>query len=146
MEEQFQHSTEMLPQAASVNLFPEPMRDRLPDALMIWQLIATQAAPATSLAEFASGATGSAGSPPKVSLGDASTPRAMANQSGLESSTNSGALVNVLLTLQSHLGRNSSDFIRILLGWTAPNGIAMCQSEFVEKLNQGSRPWNRLPA
>ena len=24
-----------------------------------------------------------------------------------------------------------------MLGWTAPNGIAMCQSEFVERLNQG---------
>src|SRR6476659_4311196 len=25
----------------------------------------------------------------------------------------------------------------MVLGWTAPNGIAMCQSEFVEGLNQG---------
>ncbi len=33
-----------------------------------------------------------------------------------------------------------------VLGWTAPNGIAMCQSEFVERLNQRSRPWSRLPA
>ena len=33
-----------------------------------------------------------------------------------------------------------------LLGWTAPNGIAMCQSECVARLNQGSRPWSKLPA
>lgn len=35
---------------------------------------------------------------------------------------------------------------REVLGWTAPNGIAMCQSEFVRGLIRGSRPWNRLPA
>ena len=35
---------------------------------------------------------------------------------------------------------------RALLGWTAPNGIAMCQSECVARLNQGSRPWSKLPA
>lgn len=33
-----------------------------------------------------------------------------------------------------------------VLGWTAPNGIAMCQSECVARLNQGSRPWSKLPA
>jgi hypothetical protein len=31
-----------------------------------------------------------------------------------------------------------------LLGWTAPNGIAMCQNEFVESSIEGDRPWNRL--
>ena len=29
------------------------------------------------------------------------------------------------------------DGLDVVLGWTAPNGIAMCQSEFVERLNQG---------
>ncbi|OKP64462.1 hypothetical protein BTE77_34610 [Ensifer adhaerens] len=31
-----------------------------------------------------------------------------------------------------------------LLGWTAPNGIAMCQNEFVESSIEGDRPWNKL--
>jgi len=31
-----------------------------------------------------------------------------------------------------------------MLGWTAPNGIAMCQIELVERLNEGDRPWRRL--
>jgi len=31
-----------------------------------------------------------------------------------------------------------------LSGWTAPNGIAVCQIELVEVLNEGHRPWSRL--
>ncbi|WP_352842933.1 ATP-binding protein [Mesorhizobium sp. M0933] len=31
-----------------------------------------------------------------------------------------------------------------LLGWTAPNGIAMCQNEFVDSSIEGDRPRKRL--
>lgn len=32
----------------------------------------------------------------------------------------------------------------LVLGWTAPNGIAMCQSEFVEGLNRGGPPVEKI--
>lgn len=32
----------------------------------------------------------------------------------------------------------------MVLGWTAPNGIAMCQSEFVEGLNRGRPPVEKI--
>jgi len=32
----------------------------------------------------------------------------------------------------------------MMLGWTAPNGIAMCQGDVVVRLTLGSRPWTRL--
>ena len=35
---------------------------------------------------------------------------------------------------------------REVLGWTAPNGIAMCQREFVEDSIEGDRPWRILHA
>ena len=31
-----------------------------------------------------------------------------------------------------------------MLGWTAPDGIAMCQNEVVEISSKGDRPWRRL--
>jgi hypothetical protein len=49
LEERFQHCMEMRLQVASVNLFPDSIGDWLPEALMNWQLVAVQAAPAISL-------------------------------------------------------------------------------------------------
>ncbi|MEI9423115.1 hypothetical protein O7A70_18250, partial [Mesorhizobium sp. Cs1299R1N1] len=39
--------------------------------------------------------------------------------------------------------RSGAD-IQSVLGWTAPDGIAMCQNEVVADLNKGDRPWINL--
>nr|AJW29341.1 antirestriction protein [Sphingomonas sp. NS2] len=59
--------------------------------------------------------------------------------------------INILLLWAQSMARGYANptwmtFKKALLGWTAPNGIAMCQSECVARLNQGSRPWSKLPA
>src|SRR5690348_3059672 len=43
-----------------------------------------------------------------------------------------------LLWAAGSLGRHG------MLGWTAPDGIAMCQNEVVEISSKGDRPWRRL--